>query len=219
MRILDLFSGTGSATKAFEDAGHEVIKIEIDEKYEAHERNVLDMTSNYLIDKYGEFDFVWASPPCQKFSIASVWKYWDGDRRTQNKTPKSEEVLEAIRLVEFTINLIRKLNPKAWLIENPRGMLRKQEVMLQLPRITVTYCQYGDTRMKPTDLWGVVENWEPKPMCKNGDSCHTSSPRGTNLGTARTRSPEKRSLIPYGLGLEIMKTLEKNKEGKNELEK
>ena len=37
---------------------------------------------------------------------------------------------------------------------------------------TVTYCQYGDTRMKPTDLWcsdSLFQQWTPRPMCKNGD--------------------------------------------------
>lgn len=27
------------------------------------------------------------------------------------------------------------------------------EWMRSLPRYTVTYCQYGDNRMKPTDIW------------------------------------------------------------------
>ena len=40
-----------------------------------------------------------------------------------------------------------------WIIENPRGKLRKLEIVKDLPRTTVTYCQYGDIRMKPTDLW------------------------------------------------------------------
>ena len=35
-------------------------------------------------------------------------------------------------------------------LENPRGMLRKKSVIESIPiRKTVTYCSYGDTRMKP----------------------------------------------------------------------
>jgi hypothetical protein len=76
-------------------------------------------------------------------------------------------------------------------MENPRGMLRKLEVVKDLPRYTVTYCQYGDTRMKPTDLWGVVPKWSPRPTCKNGDTCHVSAPRGSRTGTQGLGSPKE----------------------------
>lgn len=50
------------------------------------------------------------------------------------------------------IQLIKDLNPKYYFIENPRGGMRKMSFMEGLPRYTVTYCQYGDFRMKPTDI-------------------------------------------------------------------
>jgi site-specific DNA-cytosine methylase len=87
MIIYDLFAGTGSATQAFKDAGHTVIKVELDEYFEAHERDILAMTAEYLITKYGQPDFIWASPPCTTFSVASIrhyWSYIDGKALPKN---------------------------------------------------------------------------------------------------------------------------------------
>ena len=202
MIVFDFFAGTGSSTKAFEDAGDTVIKIELDSYFEAHERDILTLTADYLISTYGQPDFIWASPPCQKFSVASLWKYWEGTRG--KSVPKHPAVYEAIALVEHTIQLMNDLKPThGWIIENPRGMLRHQDVVKPYNRQTVSYCQYGDTRMKPTDLWGTVK-WSARPMCKPKATCHESSPAGTNAGgTGKLKNARLRSMVPYELSAEI----------------
>ena len=53
--------------------------------------------------------------------------------------------------------------------------------MKGLPRYTVTYCKYGDTRMKPTDIWTNHPNPQFLPPCQNGDKCHKPSPRGATV--------------------------------------
>jgi site-specific DNA-cytosine methylase len=203
MIVYDFFSGTGSSTQAFEDAGHTIIKVELDEYFPADERDILALNAQDLIAKYGQPDFIWASPPCQKFSVASIGHYWTGGRG--NCVPKRPEVYEAIALVKHTVNLMQALNPTyGWIMENPRGMLRQQEPVKDLTRWTITYCQYGDTRMKPTDLWGTIQGWTPRPMCKPKAACHESSPSGTNAGgTGKLRNARLRSMIPYQLGQEI----------------
>jgi hypothetical protein len=203
MIVYDFFAGTGSATKAFEDAGHTVIKIELMEKFQAHERDILSLNATDLIAKYGRPDFIWASPPCTTFSVASCMIYWNRDGSI-----KDERVHHGIALVKKAIGLIKELQPsKGWLIENPRGMLRKQDFMRELPRRTITYCQYGDFRMKPTDLWGEVPGWTPRPMCKPSADCHENSPRGTTTGNQRLGGAEKRSMIPYDLGHSICEAI------------
>ena len=209
MIIYDFYAGTGSATKAFEDAGHTVIKVELDEYFDADERDILQLNAAYLIEKYGQPDFIWASPPCQKFSVASLWKYWEGSRG--NSIPKHPAVYEALAMVAHTIKLMQDLKPtRGWIMENPRGMLRSQAVVKDLRRWTISYCQYGDTRMKPTDLWGTID-WTPRPICRPGASCHESSPAGTNAGgTGKLRNAKLRSMIPYALGKEILDVINEN---------
>jgi hypothetical protein len=205
--IYDFFAGTGSSTKPFEDAGHTVYRFELDKSFEATEHtDIMNLTAEYLLSKYGRPDFIWASPPCTAFSVASIGYHWESGGA--NPIPKTEQARFSQELVRHTINLIKELNPsKGWLIENPRGMLRKLEVVSNLPRKTVTYCQYGDNRMKPTDLWGWVPNWTPRPMCKNGDKCHTPAPRGARTGTQGLAGAKIRSMIPYKLGKEILESL------------
>jgi site-specific DNA-cytosine methylase len=199
MIIYDFFAGTGSATRAFEEAGHKVIKIELDPQFQANERDILVMTGQYLIETYGRPDFIWASPPCTSFSVASIGRHWNED-----KTPKTQAAELGIKLVSKTLELINELNPViGWLMENPRGMLRKQPIVQHLPRRTVTYCQYGDFRMKPTDIWGYLNGWVSKPACKNGDKCHQAAPRGSRTGTQGINGAKDRSVIPYELSKEI----------------
>lgn len=212
MIVFDFFSGTGSSTQAFKDAGHTVITFELDDFFEATEHaNVFDLNAADLIAKYGQPDFVWASPPCTAFSVASMGHHWGGGVRAYE--PKTEAARISQDLVAHTRKLIADLNPtKGWLMENPRGMLRKLPVVAGLPRNTVTYCTYGDSRMKPTDLWGVVPNWTPRTMCKNGMPCHEAAPRGARTGTQGLKGARERSRVPYSLGEEILKAIEENNE-------
>ena len=203
MIIYDFFAGTGSATQAFHDAGHTVIKIELDEQFEADERDILSISADYLVTKYGQPDFVWASPPCTTFSVASCGTYWTPDGK-----PKNEKAIAGLKMIEHTIALIRQLKPtKGFIIENPRGMLRKQSMMDFMDRRTVTYCTYGETRMKPTDLWGAVDGWTARPHCKNGDTCHEAAPRGSKTGTQGIKGSRQRSMVPIELSREILNAI------------
>ena len=203
MIIYDFFAGTGSATQAFHDAGHTVIKIELDEQFAADERDILSISADYLVSRYGQPDFVWASPPCTTFSVASCGTYWTPDGK-----PKNEKAIAGLKMIEHTIALIRQLKPtKGFIIENPRGMLRKQSMMDFMDRRTVTYCTYGETRMKPTDLWGSVNGWTARPHCKNGDTCHEAAPRGSKTGTQGIKGSRQRSMVPIELSREILNAI------------
>ena len=197
LKVLELFAGTRSIGKAFEEKGHEVYSIEWDKQHENIDlyADMMTVTSQQILEEFGKPDIIWASPPCEKFSVAAIGKHW----HKGTNEPKTEETKKALELLEHTINLIKELNPKYYFIENPRGKMRKVDVMQNLPIYTVTYCQYGDTRMKPTDIWTNHPNPRFKPACKNGQPCHVAAPRGSRTGTQGLKGSVLRSKIPHKL--------------------
>jgi hypothetical protein len=204
MLVFDFFAGTRSSTKAFEDAGHTVISFDNDPQFDVTvQADVFMLLAGPLIERFGQPDFVWASPPCTAFSVASIGHHWNADH-----TPKTQAAVKSMELVAHTRALLEGLRPRlGFVIENPRGKLRKLPMLDGLPRHTVTYCAYGDDRMKPTDLWTTIAGWTPRPMCKNGDLCHESAPRGAKTGTQGRSGAVARSMVPYALGSEILDAL------------
>lgn len=203
MKVLELFAGSRSIGKVCDELGHEVFSSDwtpFDGIDYAVDINEFDTSKVPFIP-----DMIWASPPCTTFSVASIGKHWDMNRR-----PKTENALMGLQILKKTIAIIdhfRTLNPHLiWYIENPRGMMRRMDAFNILPHIrqTVTYCQYGDTRMKPTDIWTNNYDWSPRPACKNGMSCHISAPRGSRTGTQGLKGSYVRSQIPYDLCKEIV---------------
>ena len=79
---------------------------------------------------------------------------------------------------------------------------------------TVWYCQYGDTRAKPTHIFTNnlrtlfnPNGWQPRKECFNGNTkCHhESAPRGSKTGTQGKKGSYERSKIPEQLCEEVIK--------------
>lgn len=217
-KTVELFAGTESFSNVARSLGHETITIELDPKF--HPTHCVDiLTMKDTMIPFGTH-ILWASPPCQGFSVAAIGKNWTGGYRGYQ--PKSDSARLSIALAKRTLELIERRHPQWWFIENPRGLLRKMPFMEELTesidvkrnnkfgivtRHTVTYCQYGDTRMKPTDIWTNAWWWSPRASCKNGDKCHEAAPRGSRTGTQGIKGEMNRSRIPAALFEEIFEQL------------
>ena len=208
MKVLELFAGSRSIGKAAESLGYDVFSSDVNDFDKID--YVVDIL-NFDIKKVPfKPDIIWASPPCTTYSIAAI-----SHHRPKNK-PLSNFAIKSDLIVKKTLQIIKELNPNKWYIENPRGLLRKQNFMIGLPKTTVWYCTYGDNRAKPTDILSNnirsllnINGWQPRPECFNGNkNCHhEAAPRGSRTGTQGVKGNYNRSKIPNQLCLEILKSI------------
>lgn len=74
MKVLELFAGTRSIGKAFEAHGHEVFSVEWDKHFEHIDlyADIMTVTADDIIRRFGRPDVIWASPDCTTYSIAAI---------------------------------------------------------------------------------------------------------------------------------------------------
>lgn len=206
MNVLDLGYGTGSATVAWRAHGHRVVGVD----WSTDATICGDWTDEDTwseIDCLGPYDFVWFSPDCSIFSMANM--RWEPNIR--DGVPISERAISEVNGIKLVLEKINRMRPTyGFIMENPRALMRTMDFVKDLHRVTVTYCQYGDTRQKPTDLFGQIpESFRPR-ICRPGSRCHVPAPRGSKTGT-QGMDKEEAGMIPYGLSLELYKCVMKSK--------
>lgn len=197
IKVLELFAGTRSVGRAFERKGHEVYSIEWDKNFEDIDwyEDIGKITAEDIINRFGKPDVIWASPDCSSYSLAAISHHRKKNAETGNLDPISDYAKFCDKVNINVIKLIKELNPTYFFIENPRGGLCNMTFMQDIPKHLVTYCQYGDTRMKPTHIFTNHPNPNFK-HCKNGDKCHVAAPRGSKTGTQGIKGSKDRSRIP-----------------------
>lgn len=209
LKLVELFAGSRCVGKAGEELGMKVFSAD----WQPFDNIdfVGDIENMKVSDVPFVPDVVWASPDCTTYTIAAISTHRNGTE------PKSEYAKKCDQVNRHFISLIKQwleINPNLkFYIENPRGMLRKMPFMQEFKRHTVWYCQYGDDRAKPTDIWTNNEEWLPRPMCHNGNkNCHHQpAPRGSKTGTQGRKGSYNRSMIPHQLCIEVLSAVGKIK--------
>ena len=150
MRVLELFSGTGSVGNVCRRLDCEVTSLDRDMPADIR-MDIMDW--QYASLPPNSFDIIWASPPCTEYSVA--------------KTVGLRKLDEANAVVQRTIEIIRYFNPTYWMMEKPQtGLLKHQLFMADLPYNDLDYCKYGMPYRKRTRIWNNIEAWTPRPLCK-----------------------------------------------------
>ena len=200
MKILELFSGTECISNAFRARGHECYTVDWEKKFPSTLHiDILQLTAEKILTDFGRPDIIWSGNDCTTFSVAAIGHHRKKNPVTGSLDPKTEKAAFADKVNRHTLELIRELAPRFFFIENPMGGLRKMDYMQGIPRHLITYCQYGFTYRKATDIFTNHPRPEFKPPCKNGDPCHQAAPRGTKQGLQGIQDKALRSAYPAAL--------------------
>jgi hypothetical protein len=175
MKLLELFSGSGSIGSAFSAQGWEVVSLDLDPKTDADIHEDI-LTWDHKAFPPGFFDAVWASPCCTQYSCA----------RRGAKTPRN--LVLADSLVLRSLEIIAYYQPQFWFLENPTtGLLKDRPFMAGIPFTDVDYCCFCEWGYrKRTRIWtnsGLVGSLCCGPgLCPNmeGKRHRTSAQQGKN---------------------------------------
>ena len=150
MKLLELFSGTGSVGKVAKDIGFEVVSLDLKNA----DINCDILNWDYTQYPIKHFDMIWASPPCTEYSRA--------------KTVGVRKIAEANKIVLKTIEIIKYFQPTVFFIENPQtGLLKNQPFMDEFSYVDVDYCMYGFNYRKRTRLWNNLVHFQAKKCDRN----------------------------------------------------
>ena len=138
MKILELFSGTGSVGKVAQKLGYEVISLDIEKKFNP---TLCMSIMEFDATKYKPdgFNFVWSSPPCTEMSIALTTR------------PRNYELADAICKETLQILIYFASSGTPCVMENPwTGKLKTTDYMQEFNHLmkVVTYCSY-DSPLHP----------------------------------------------------------------------
>lgn len=167
MRILELFSGTGSVGKVARKLGWEVVSVDITDEL-GHVDIITDILKwDYKTYQPKHFDIIWGSPPCASFSRLQYCHIGKNGRTKETIHANMHTV--GVPLLMKLLEIIMYLQPTFYFIENPQTGRMKD--FLSLPHYDVDYCRYGYKYKKPTRIWTNVVGFDNK-QCEGAGKCH-----------------------------------------------
>lgn len=206
MRLLDLYSGTGSVAKVAREMGYQVTTLDLS----GADINTDVLTWDYTQYPVGYFDIIWSSPPCTWFSCA---RRSNIGRHGYTKESIESDIIEyGLPILRKTEEIIEYFQPKSWFIENPQTG-RAKDYISSKPYV-VDYCMYGDNARKRTAIWTNITNFTPKlcnktcgsfDISNNRHICSATGGSSKQKGRGSGSSKASRYAIPPTLITELLK--------------
>ena len=213
---IDLCSGLGGFSAAFRDSPDwEVITVDLDPRFKPSICADITKLSSQDIENASKLrDFesyeavvVLAGPPCERFSLAATG--------AGNTFWPSAGIQDALLVVGACLRLIHEIQPDAWMLENPKERLRW---ILGKPHTTISYQDFGSSKLKPTDIWGSIalplikESRAKKVDWSTVPGYLELSERDRRIfrhkhWSISTEGGAKRALAPYGLSQAILEAV------------
>lgn len=128
MKVLELFAGTRSISRAFEKRGHKTYSVEWNKNFKniTLYEDINNLTVEKIISLCGGVpDVIWASPDCTTYSISAISHHRIKNKETGNLDPISDYAKFCDKTNKHLLELIKQLNPKYYFIENPRRWIKK----------------------------------------------------------------------------------------------
>jgi len=169
MKVLELFSGTGSVGKCCKQLGWDVVSVDLLLPAD-HQVDIMD----FDYKQYEHFDIIWASPPCTFYS--NLQNCWIGRTRKDGITVTKEWIEEqrkySDKLIKKTFEIIDYFQPHWWFVENPQtGQLKDRDIVKNIPYYDVSYCMYSNWGYeKKTRIWTNKKDWN-NLICDKSGSC------------------------------------------------
>ena len=188
MRLLELFSGTGSVGKIAKEKGWEVTSLDLSNA----DINIDILEWNYKEYKKGYFDIIWASPPCATFSKLLDSHIGRG-KSVESILYNIENI--GLPLLKKTREIIDYFNPTYYYIENPQTGKMKNYIK-DLPYFDIDYCKYADWGYrKRTRIWTNWQDFVPK-LCKKDCNSMIGNRHSINIGRKCRTTLSERYRIP-----------------------
>lgn len=144
MKVLELFAGNGDITKYLKDKGIDAVSLDIDKsKHPDICKDAYSLDDEWL----KQFDFIWLSPDCTTYSLAS-----HGRHRIKGGVPVSDYAKECDEKNTKLFQQLKRIGVP-FICETQEGHFRNMPFVQDLAGITIYYSTYGTTYTKPTDLF------------------------------------------------------------------
>tara|TARA_R110001606_G_scaffold280776_1_gene429546 strand:+ start:185 stop:838 length:654 start_codon:yes stop_codon:yes gene_type:complete len=207
--MLELFKGTGSQSNSAISLGvnpSNIISVDLERKFNpTYCVNILD----WDYTKIQVPDIITASPPCETFSILipthknKVRDYMGDMKPLNSKGELGDKLL--FKTIEIIKYFLTKNPNLVFVIENPRGFMKKMTCMTEQPITHMTeawYSCYGYTYRKPTNFWSN----RPLELLK-GKVVEDLVGTKDNDKPMLSYGLKQRYSMPVGLCMSIMKQL------------